>query len=164
VASLYRRGRKAGRDVKSTQVQFPDASRKSDELESAPAIRKLTREFARLRTRIRQSERMTADDARDGNTGERLVATYTYRDEAGAVLYKKLRFDPKRFVLDRKLNGVRRVARVVVATHDDHGGVDEGGSAVVQFTTEPAALAWIDAQQAVVGATNTQATEAACAK
>jgi len=37
------------------------------------------------------------------------VAEYIYRDEAGGELYKVLRFKPKSFRTDRKMDGVRRV-------------------------------------------------------
>jgi hypothetical protein len=43
----------------TTQVQPRDGSRKPEEYESTPEIRRLTRQFGRLRTRIRQSEHMT---------------------------------------------------------------------------------------------------------
>ena len=40
---------------------------------------------------------------------EHLVATYEYKDENGWLLFRKHRYLPKRFVLDRKLTGIRRV-------------------------------------------------------
>jgi hypothetical protein len=41
--------------------------------------------------------------------GRRIVAEYPYRDAAGNVLYKKLRFEPKDFAFDRSLKGLRRI-------------------------------------------------------
>jgi Protein of unknown function (DUF3631) len=43
------------------------------------------------------------------SSGRRVVATYQYKDESGTLLFEKLRFEPKDFTLDRKLDGVRRV-------------------------------------------------------
>jgi hypothetical protein len=39
----------------------------------------------------------------------RIVAEYSYTDEAGEELFRIVRFDPKGFVADRKLDGIRRV-------------------------------------------------------
>lgn len=37
------------------------------------------------------------------------IASYSYTDEKGRILYKILRFKPKSFKADRKMNGIRRV-------------------------------------------------------
>jgi hypothetical protein len=69
---------------------------KYDEITIGEAIKKLKKHFG-------------LNDQPQTKPKPRKVAEYSYCDESGKLLYKILRFHPKDFRADRKMNGIRRV-------------------------------------------------------